>query len=155
MAIAQLVVHFMADPVAGLREMARVTRPGGRVAANVWDYAGGSGPLTEFWERRARPRPGASGRGPARRGTREATWRQLMREGRAARGHRRPGRRDRRLASYDEWWDPYTLGVGPAGSYVAALDPAGRDRLRARCESLLPDPPFEVEAVAWFAVGVV
>ena len=39
-ALAQLVVHFMADPVAGLREMARVTRPGGVVAACVWDHAG-------------------------------------------------------------------------------------------------------------------
>src|SRR5947209_7396719 len=44
--LAQLVVHFMADPVAGLREMARVTRPGGIVAASVWDHAGGRAPLT-------------------------------------------------------------------------------------------------------------
>ena len=48
-AVAQLVVHFMADPVAGLAEMARVTRAGGVVAANVWDHAGGSGPLSTFW----------------------------------------------------------------------------------------------------------
>ena len=48
-ALAQLVVHFMADPVAGLREMGRVTRPGGVVAACVWDHAGGRGPLSGFW----------------------------------------------------------------------------------------------------------
>ena len=48
-AMAQLVVHFMADPVTGLREMGRVTRPGGLVAACVWDHAGGRGPLTAFW----------------------------------------------------------------------------------------------------------
>ena len=48
-ALAQLVVHFMSDPVAGLREMARVTRPGGVVAACVWDHAGGAGPLATFW----------------------------------------------------------------------------------------------------------
>jgi SAM-dependent methyltransferase len=48
-ALAQLVVHFMSDPVAGLREMVRVTRPGGTVAACVWDHAGGSGPLSMFW----------------------------------------------------------------------------------------------------------
>jgi ubiquinone/menaquinone biosynthesis C-methylase UbiE len=46
-AMAQLVVHFMADPVAGLREMARVTL--GTVAATVWDFGGGAGPLSAFW----------------------------------------------------------------------------------------------------------
>src|SRR4029450_7399693 len=48
-ALAQLVVHFMADPVAGLREMGRVTRGGGVVAACVWDHAGGRGPLSVLW----------------------------------------------------------------------------------------------------------
>src|SRR5437868_8755338 len=48
-ALAQLVVHFMADPVAGLAEMARVTRPGGVVAASVWDHAGGRTPISVFW----------------------------------------------------------------------------------------------------------
>ena len=46
--LAQLVVHFMADPAGGLREMARVTRPGGTVAACVWDHAGGAAPRTPF-----------------------------------------------------------------------------------------------------------
>src|SRR5437764_11159240 len=49
-ALAQLVVHFMADPVGGLREMARVTRKHGVVAACVWDHAGGQGPLAVFWK---------------------------------------------------------------------------------------------------------
>ena len=48
-ALAQLVVHFMADPVLGLREMGRVTRAGGVVAACVWDHAGDRGPLAAFW----------------------------------------------------------------------------------------------------------
>src|SRR5262252_4185742 len=47
-ALAQLVVHFMADPVTGLREMGRVTRRGGVVGACVWDHAGDRGPLTPF-----------------------------------------------------------------------------------------------------------
>ena len=65
-ALAQLVVHFMTDPVAGLAEMGRVTRPGGTVGACVWDHAGGAGPLSLFWravhdldperDRRGRPR---------------------------------------------------------------------------------------------------
>ena len=48
-AAAQLVVHFMPEPVTGLRELARVLRPGGTVAACVWDHAGGQGPLSVFW----------------------------------------------------------------------------------------------------------
>ena len=48
--LAQLVVHFMADPVSGLREMRRVTCPGGVVGACVWDHAGGGGPLSHFWD---------------------------------------------------------------------------------------------------------
>src|SRR5215468_3211839 len=47
--LAQLVVHFMADPVAGLREMGRVARPGGLVSASVWDHTTGTGPLSPFW----------------------------------------------------------------------------------------------------------
>jgi SAM-dependent methyltransferase len=47
-ALAQLVVHFMADPVAGLREMGRVPKARGVVAACVWDHAGGHGPLGVF-----------------------------------------------------------------------------------------------------------
>jgi hypothetical protein len=53
--------------------------------------------------------------------------------------------------SFDEWWHPYTLGVGPAGDYVAKLDPPARDALRARCRERLPDGPFDVHASAWAA----
>src|SRR3954454_18582305 len=59
-ALAQLVVHFMADPVQGLTEMARVTRAGGVVAACVWDHAGGRGPLSLFWDVAHRFDPGAA-----------------------------------------------------------------------------------------------
>src|SRR2546423_11824125 len=58
-ALAQLVVHFMADPMAGLREMGRVTRPAGAAAACVWDHAGGRGPLSAFWQAVRELDPGA------------------------------------------------------------------------------------------------
>jgi hypothetical protein len=55
-------------------------------------------------------------------------------------------------SSFDEWWEPYTLGVGPAGDHVARLDDAGRERLRARCAELLPGGAFTVAATAWTVV---
>ena len=70
-ALAQLVVHFMDDPVTALREMARVTRPGGLVAASVWDYAGARSPLSVFWSAVAEldpDHPGEAGLAGARPG---------------------------------------------------------------------------------------
>ena len=60
-ALAQLVVHFMTDPVAGLSEMSRVCRAGGTVAACVWDYAGGRAPLSLFWQAARELDPSAAG----------------------------------------------------------------------------------------------
>ena len=57
-------------------------------------------------------------------------------------------------ASFDDWWQPYLLAVGPAGAYVAGLEPARRDELRERCRRLLPEAPFTLEAHAWAARGV-
>lgn len=48
--VAQLVIHFMDDPAAGVTEMARVTRPGGVVAASSWDFSGGMEMLRVYWE---------------------------------------------------------------------------------------------------------
>lgn len=50
---------------------------------------------------------------------------------------------------FEHWWEPYTLGVGPAGDHVTSLDPATREALRERCRALLPPAPFEVSATAW------
>ena len=55
--------------------------------------------------------------------------------------------------SFEDWWDPFTLGVGPAGAYVAGLDPAGRDAVRDRCRQILPTAPFRTTATAWTAVA--
>ena len=154
LAAAQLVVHFMTDPVAGLREMARVTRPGGRVAANVWDYAGGTGPLTVFWSAVHDLDPSSEGESQLA-GARAGHLAALL--GEAGLREVTDGRIGvtSGFETFEEWWEPYTYGVGPAGAYVASLDACGRDRLRAHCRSLLPEPPFEIEAVAWVAWGVV
>lgn len=57
--------------------------------------------------------------------------------------------------SFEEWWEPFTAGVGPAGAYVASLDPERRAELRDRCRSLLPNAPFVLTARAWAARGIV
>ncbi|GAW50853.1 MULTISPECIES: class I SAM-dependent methyltransferase [unclassified Nocardioides] len=149
LAFANLVVHFMSDPVGGLREMGRV---GGVVAATVWNHAGGSGPLSTFWRAVQDLDPDAADEA-ALPGTGEGDLGGLARraglsdveEGTLTVSVPYPG--------FDEWWEPYTRGVGPAGDYVAGLDEARREALRARCAELLPKGPFEVEATAWSVVA--
>jgi SAM-dependent methyltransferase len=152
-ALAQLVVHFMGDPLAGLSEMARVTRRGGIVAACVWDHAGERAPLTPFWRavgdldetaedesHLAGARAGHLAELFAQAGLRNVVDTTLE--------ARVPYR------SFDEWWEPYTLGIGPAGAYAAALDDARRRELEDRCRQLLPEPPFTVSASAWAVRGI-
>jgi SAM-dependent methyltransferase len=151
-ALAQLVVHFMSDPVAGLTEMRRVTRPGGTIAACVWDHAGGKGPLGAFWAAARELDPDLHDEGELP-GAREGHLAHLLTDA---------GLTDVRSTSlvvelehpsFDDWWQPFTAGVGPAGAYVATLDSASRRALRERCHALLPDEPFRLTSVAWAALG--
>jgi len=149
--LAQLVVHFMSDPVHGLREMARSAAPGGTVAANVWDHGGDRGPLSVFWRAAVDLDPDAPDESDYA-GVHEGDLARLF----AAAGL--TGATDTWLevevphTDVDDWWQPYTLGVGPAGAYVASLDPDRRDALRARCAELLPAGPFSTTARAWTVV---
>ena len=52
-------------------------------------------------------------------------------------------------ASFEEWWEPYTLGVGPAGAHLASLDQVSAEALRAGCHDVLGPGPFTVSAHAW------
>jgi SAM-dependent methyltransferase len=153
-ALAQLVVHFMTDPVAGLRDMSRVTRPGGVVAACVWDHAGGTGPLGAFWDA-ARVLDGEVHDESALAGAREGHLGELF--GEAGLHEIDEGSLTVTVehASFEEWWEPFTLGVGPAGAYVVGLDVDRRDRLREQCRTMLPPAPFARTARAWTARGVV
>ena len=146
--LAQLVVHFMADPVTGLREMGRVTRPGGVVAACVWDHAGGRGPVAPFWRAARELDPDADDESDLA-GAREGDLARLCEQ--AGLGPARAGTLTVRVrhATFDEYWEPFTLGVGPAGAYAASLDPDRRAVLRERCRRLLPAEPIEITATVW------
>ena len=151
--LAQLVVHFMTDPVAGIKEMARVTRPKGIVAACVWDHAGDRSPISIFWQAARDLDPGVidqSGLAGAQAGALTTLF--------EASGLRQI---DGDVvytsvdhASFDEWWAPFTFGVGPAGAYVRGLSDARRSALRERCRTLLPEGPFAMTGAAWAARGV-
>ncbi|MEP7092364.1 MAG: methyltransferase domain-containing protein, partial [Nocardioidaceae bacterium] len=136
-AAAQLVVHFMSDPVQGLREMGRVVRPGGTVAACVWDHAGSGGPLTVFWRAVLEVLPGAEDESGLP-GAREGHLVELAEAAGLSRLEQSSLSVRRHFASVDDWWQPFTLGVGPAGALVARLDDEGRAALRSRCIELLP-----------------
>jgi SAM-dependent methyltransferase len=153
-ALAQLVVHFMADPVSGLREMARVTRPGGVVAACVWDHADGGGPLSLFWERARELDPdvadesGLAGARPGHLG-------ELFAEAGLDRVEETTLSVAVDYAAFEEWWEPITQGVGPAGAYVAGLEPERRAALSDLCRQALPAGALTVPARAWAARGLV
>lgn len=152
-ALAQLVVHFMDDPVAGLREMRRVTRTGGVVAACVWDYATGGSPLSTFWLAALELDPTARGEAELA-GAAQGQLTALFDAAGLEQVEETSLRTDVDHASFDGWWEPFTLGVGPAGVHVASLDGAHRDALRERCRELLPPAPFTITAQAWAARGV-
>ena len=149
---AQLVVNFMPDPVAGLTEIGRVTRPGGTVAACLWDHGTGRGPLSPFWTAVHRVDPDAVDEAllpGAHPGELAAMF--------AAAGLRDVDERTltvtREFADLDAWWEPFTLGVGPAGSYLATVSPATRAAIREQCADVVPPAPFTLESVALAVTG--
>ena len=151
-AMAQLVLHFMTDPVLGLREMARVTRPGGAVCACVWDHAGARGPVAAFWAAAREIDPAADDESGLA-GVREGHLATLFKQ--AGLGGAQVSTLTVRVrhASFEDWWEPFTLGVGPAGAYLASLPPDRRSAVRDRCRRWLPAGPVEISATAWAATA--
>jgi SAM-dependent methyltransferase len=147
-ALAELVVHFMTDPVAGLREMGRVTRPDGVVTACVWDHNTGGSPLSLFWSAAHDVDPGAPSEG-ALPGTREGQLASYAEEAGLHDVTSAALTVSQHFATFEEWWAPYLLGVGPLGAYVATLDADHLGAVEARCRELLPPAPFEQPATAW------
>ena len=117
--VAQLVVHFMSDPVVGLKEMARVTRTGGLVAACVWDRVQGASGL--LWQAAGTVDPAVSGEAHLP-GTKKGELARLFRRAGLTPESDTALTLSQPFATFAEWWEPFTLGVGSAGGYVASLD---------------------------------
>ena len=152
--LASLVVAFMRDPDAGLREMARVTKQGGVVAACVWDTRDGMTMLKHYWDAAKRIDAGVSDE-HVLAGTREGELGDLLAG--AGLSDVEDGAISAQAAyeSFDDWWEPFTFGIGPAGAYYVSLDYDRREELREACRTELGNPtePFTLDARAWYARG--
>jgi SAM-dependent methyltransferase len=155
-ALSQLVVNFMRDADEGVGEMRRVTRPGGVVASCVWDYADGMTMLRAFWDGAREVDPAAPDESTMRYSS-EAALGELWR--RAGLTGVETGALDVEASydDYDDCWQPFTAGIGPAGAFTASLDDERREALRLAVFNKLGEPqgPFTLTARAWYARGVV
>jgi hypothetical protein len=150
----------VADAPGGVREMVRVTRPGGVVASCVWDYAGEMTMLRAFWDAAGEVDPEDA------RNADEGVVMRWCGEGELAELWERVGIAAVRFGAFDvragytgfeDLWAPFPTGIGPAGAYTKGLDPdrqaALRDAFRRRLD--VGDEPFELTARAWAVAGTV
>jgi SAM-dependent methyltransferase len=151
--LAQLVVHLMDNPTVGVDEMVRVTRKRGVVAASVWDYSGGRGPVSVLWDGARELDPEVVDESHLA-GVREGHLAELFEAAGLQEVEETAHSIRVEHSSFEEWWEPFTLGVASAGSYVAGLDPARQAQLRERCREKLPTAPFLLTAHAWAARGL-
>jgi SAM-dependent methyltransferase len=151
-AIAQLVVHFMADPVRGLAEMARVTVDGGVVAASVWDLVGGRAPISPFWCAARELDAGVEGE-DRRAGAGEGKLTELFKEAGLEEIEETALTVHVEHETFDAWWEPFTLGVGPAGEYYQRLAPEQQAAVENRLREQLGEP-VTLETRAWAARGI-
>lgn len=156
--LSQLVVNFLADAEQGVREMRRVARAGGTVAAAVWDYAGGMTLLRSFWDaaRDVDPIGAASSDEGARMpycdpGGLAALWSGGGLAGVAVDSVVVSAA----YAGFEDLWAPIVAGVGPAGAYCVSLGEQARELLHDRLLERLGRPAggFELSARAWTVVG--
>jgi SAM-dependent methyltransferase len=159
-AIAQLVLNFVPDPRRAVQEMRRVTRPGGVVAAAVWDFRGGLVFQRLIWDTAAAIDPAA---GPER----DRLFAHPLAQPEGLSGlWQASGLRDidsgsltirMDYASFEDYWEPLLGGQGPFGSYVAALPAERRTVVRGAVRDAYcaggPDGPRSLAATAWAVRG--
>jgi len=156
--LSLLILNFVPDRSQAMREMIRVTRVGGTVAAAVWDYSDGMEMLRLFWDEAVALEPGADGKNErhmplCRRGELSAFWS----------GHGLLDVSEEALTietsftTFDDYWSPFREQQGPAGAYVASLSDDDRTTLRERLRRRLLggsiDGPIRLRARAWAVRG--
>ena len=148
--LAQLVLHFVTDPIVAAQEFRRVLRPGGVAAACVWDFAEGMRMLRLFWDAALAVDPHAPDEARTMRFGRAGEIAELFAQ--AGFGEITETTLDVTSAhvGFDELWAGFLAGIGPAGSYCVGLAEqrrlALRDELFRRLGS--PDGPFSLTATA-------
>jgi SAM-dependent methyltransferase len=158
-AVSGLVLNFVPDPGAAVAGMARAARPGGTVAAYVWEYAEGMELMRRFWDAAADLDPAAGELDEGRRFPlcRPEPLRQLF-EGAGLRGvEARAIEVPTVFGDFDDYWGPFLGGQGPAPTYAMSLDEARRERLRERLRETLPvgeGGRIHLMARAWAVKGV-
>jgi ubiquinone/menaquinone biosynthesis C-methylase UbiE len=158
-ALSQMVVNFMTDAATGVREMGRVTRAGGTVAAAVWDYANGMTLLRRFWDAALALDPQAESldEGRTMRYCNPDELTQLWEEAGLEEVATSALTVGAEYDDFDDLWQPLEAGVGPSGAYVAALPAEQRARLRDELRRRLDvgERPFRLSARAWCVAGSV
>jgi SAM-dependent methyltransferase len=157
--LSLLVFNFIPDSTKALREVIRVTKPGGVISAAVWDYGDGMQMLRLLWDAAAAVDPRArllkESHMPL---CRQGELRQLWTEGGLQDVREQPLEIEPRFQSFADYWDPFLLGQGSAGAYVRSIDDerktALRDELRARLHLSSDDLPFSLPARAWAVRGI-
>lgn len=159
-ALSLLVFNFIPDPKKALLELRRVTKPGGKLSAAVWDYGSGMQMLRTFWDAAVHIDPGAEKldekRMPlCRAGELAALWRQ----GGLENVREQSIDISMRFESLADYWDPFLLGQGPAGSYVRRLDrnklQALRNEVKLRLRLSAENKPLVLPARVWSVRGIV
>lgn len=158
--LSLLVFNFIPDAGRALQEMSRVTKPGGQISAAVWDYGAGMVMLRMFWDAAVCIDASAEKLDEKHMPLcRSGELSQLWKRGGLENVREQPLDITMRFESFADYWDPFLLGQGPAGTYVRSLS---RDQLQALRDELthrLPvsgeDEPFTLPARAWAVRGSV
>jgi hypothetical protein len=137
--------------------MRRVARPGGWVAAAVWDYAGEMTLLRRFWDAAVALDPAAAERDEGRcmPYCTPAALGELWSGSGLAHVAVSPVVVSAGYEGFEDLWQPLEVGVAPSGAYAASLAPERRAALKAELRRRLGvgEAPFRLSARAWVATG--